>query len=262
MLSTWLKLVLVSAFTLALSACAAPEPSDPVGLTGEQLYAQVLDFQGRIDTAFGTYAGVSFDGLEPYLGNMVVYLVGDSEVEVTRQALLETFGEPGEAVEIRTWSQTSTVADEQLKNEVGQVLIDHVLTLDYDELIDRIAIGLDTLDVVTAYEQKLVSELGVARDVFSFEAEVPACTDELGARYEPETLSLKVGEAEQLSVTLLSCGGTEVLEDDITWLSDNPDIASVVPDSGVVTALSEGETFVRASGAFYGEVGGVPVTVE
>jgi hypothetical protein len=88
-----------------------------------------------------------------------------------------------------------------------------------------------------------------------------ACTDDLRQRLDPTSATLDVGETVQARAEFLGCGGSKRLTDEITWSSADPAIASVEATTGRITGRSPGTTTVTPSGARYGAIGHVPVTV-
>lgn len=88
-----------------------------------------------------------------------------------------------------------------------------------------------------------------------------ACTLELEERLDPTTVVLEVGESITPTFELYSCQGEKQLEDSFTWVSANPQIASVDRMSGAITALSVGKTDVEVSGKEYRVTQAVKVTV-
>ena len=64
-----------------------------------------------------------------------------------------------------------------------------------------------------------------------------------GITISPETLKLAVGETDTLTATLEPTGA----EGNIIWSSNVPDVATVDPDTGEVTAVSVGETTITAT---------------
>jgi Big-like domain-containing protein len=87
------------------------------------------------------------------------------------------------------------------------------------------------------------------------------CTNELRVVLDPGSRTLSVGESFTPTVALSSCGGKEKLSDTFTWASRDADIADVVAQSGLVTAKAAGSTRVDVTGAEYGPVGSVELTV-
>ena len=68
----------------------------------------------------------------------------------------------------QVWDNESTIADEETKREFTRTLWgDGVVGADYDERIDRLVIDLEDVNVVTKYENLILSELGIPRDAFS-----------------------------------------------------------------------------------------------
>ena len=268
----------VSILLMFLFACSttqtevtAPNPrspnsglSNPVGPTGTELFEGILSFQSRVDDAFSSYAGVSFGGLEPYLGNLIIYFSADSEVQEARAVLLDIFGELEKEVEIYVWPQRETKAGESLKTAFGQIWGEHTLSADYDEINGRVMLGLDTLDVVSEYETRILETFDIERDAFGLTADTAACPSDLQVRFEPEALTLEVGDSSTVDVKVLTCGGTVEEEVEVTWTSSNPAVATVNSDSGLVTAIAPGQAKMKAetNTSPFGELGEVSITVE
>jgi hypothetical protein len=94
-------------------------------------------------------------------------------------------------------------------------------------------------------------------------AEVPiVCTRELRVHFVPGDTTIMVGATFTASVELSSCGRQEVLSDVFTWESGDGTVAQVDAKTGVVTAMSVGETAILVTGQRYGNVGGFTVGVE
>ena len=87
------------------------------------------------------------------------------------------------------------------------------------------------------------------------------CTLELRAELSPRDTTLVVGASFTPSVALSSCGGRKRLTDSVTWAAADGAVVSVDPATGRTTARGVGETRVEATGARYGRVGGIAVTV-
>ena len=150
------------------------EPN-PTGLTGEALFGKLLLFQEKVGVPTSEYyGGVSFDGYEAYLGNLVVYVIGGQNVQVTRDALLETFGPDGDEVQIQVWTSKPTIADDETRREFTRTVWgDGVVSAAHDPRTDRLVVGLESVDVVTKYESLILSELGLPREAFSLYMAIP-----------------------------------------------------------------------------------------
>ncbi|MGH7483022.1 MAG: Ig-like domain-containing protein [Longimicrobiales bacterium] len=86
-----------------------------------------------------------------------------------------------------------------------------------------------------------------------------ACTDDLSWRVTPTEATLDVGESTTVKAEALGCGGTEPLEEDMRWSSEDPSVASVDPITGLITGHAEGSTTV--TGEDLGRYGIGPVVV-
>jgi len=90
---------------------------------------------------------------------------------------------------------------------------------------------------------------------------VSPCTLELRVALVPGDTAVAVGESFTPAVALSSCGGREWLADTFTWVAREPTVAEVDATTGQVTGLAPGVTDVEVSGARYGHLGAVSVTV-
>ncbi|HEX7981315.1 MAG TPA: Ig-like domain-containing protein [Gemmatimonadaceae bacterium] len=75
----------------------------------------------------------------------------------------------------------------------------------------------------------------------------------------PPALSLAVGQTASLSATVVDAGGNTVSNPSVAWSSRDPAVASVNPNTGVVTAVSVGSTTIDATSG--GKKGSSTVTV-
>jgi hypothetical protein len=87
------------------------------------------------------------------------------------------------------------------------------------------------------------------------------CTTELRIDVQPRDIRLNVSESVQASVELSTCGGKQKLSDIFTWASQNERIATVEASTGLVTALSVGETVIKVTGQVYGDIGAINVSI-
>jgi hypothetical protein len=88
------------------------------------------------------------------------------------------------------------------------------------------------------------------------------CTLELRVNISPAQATLPVGGRFVPQLSLTTCGGQVALQDTFTWASTDPSILAVDPSSGETTALSAGTATVTATGAQYGRIGFIRVTVQ
>lgn len=86
-----------------------------------------------------------------------------------------------------------------------------------------------------------------------------ACTSDLRARVTPARATLAPGDTLTVRAEALGCGGTQGLEEEMRWRSENPSIASVSEIPGLVTAVGAGE--VRIIGDDLGPFGIGPVVI-
>lgn len=183
----------VSLLLLMLSSCSGEveRNSNPTGPSGEILFQRLLVFQEQIDRSIDKfYAGISFNEYEAFLGNLTVYIVDRENTQETRDALIDVFGQQGKEVPIQVWDNASTVADEELKRSLVFEDSSGLVSLDYDERIDRLVIEVDSVDVVTRYENYTLSQLNVERNVLSVELGLPPEVGEVkstaaGRRLDP-----------------------------------------------------------------------------
>jgi len=103
--------------------------------------------------------------------------------------------------------------------------------------------------------------LSLAICIGAFRSEATVCSQELGIALRPADTVIAVGERFTQRVELTSCGGAQLLSDSFTWSSTVPTVATVGATSGVVVGLSRGTTTLAVTGARYGSVGEVRVTV-
>jgi len=90
-----------------------------------------------------------------------------------------------------------------------------------------------------------------------------ACTLELAVSIQPgSALNLQVGQRITPNVALSSCGGREELDDTFTWVSSAPTVAPVNATSGEIVALEPGTAQIDVTGAKYGRVAAISVTVQ
>lgn len=90
---------------------------------------------------------------------------------------------------------------------------------------------------------------------------VTVCTRELRIALAPRDTAIAVGESFTPAAALSSCGGRERLAETFTWVARDPAVAGVDPTTGRVTGRAPGATAVEVSGARYGRLSAVGVTV-
>ncbi len=154
----------------ALNSCLPSDTDDaPVStLAADSLYNSLLEFQLRLEQPFFDpyYAGISFDGKQPTSSNLVVFLLDASKRDTVRAVLGEVLGtDVAAAVKIRIWEQEQTAASEEWKLEVLNPNIVGATIIDYNELVDRLFIGVENLEVVGEYERHL-QRRGLPREAF------------------------------------------------------------------------------------------------
>lgn len=88
------------------------------------------------------------------------------------------------------------------------------------------------------------------------------CPDDLRQRLDPQSATLAVGQEVRPTVVFLGCAGRTPLDDEVTWSSADPAVASVEPATGRITGRSPGTTVVTPRGARNGVVQHVTVTVQ
>ncbi len=90
------------------------------------------------------------------------------------------------------------------------------------------------------------------------------CPADLQWRVTPSEARLAVGESVTVAAEALGCGGTQPLEEDMRWSSEDPAVATVHELTGRITAEAVGGT--RIIGEDIGPYGigpvQVPVSVE
>lgn len=89
------------------------------------------------------------------------------------------------------------------------------------------------------------------------------CESDLRWSYSPDEATLPIGESFTAEAKAFGCGGTERLDVDMRWSSDNRFIASVDSMTGRVTAQSEGTTTIVGEDLGRYGIGpvAIPVTV-
>jgi uncharacterized protein YjdB len=87
-----------------------------------------------------------------------------------------------------------------------------------------------------------------------------ACSTELGVSISPRVQTVLVGGVVRPKVRLTSCGGREVLRDELTWTSNDPTVANV-DVLGTIAGASPGTTTVDVAGRTYGRLGSITITV-
>ena len=97
--------------------------------------------------------------------------------------------------------------------------------------------------IVTEVPQNIVTE--VPQNIVT---EVPQKQQGVASlEVQPGTLSLEAGQDLRLTATVRDAQGTELLGRAVTWSSDNPSVALVGIDTGLVKALSPGNATISAS---------------
>lgn len=91
-----------------------------------------------------------------------------------------------------------------------------------------------------------------------------ACNADLTWRVTPTEARLAVGESMTVKGEAFGCSGTERLEEDVRWSSEDPAVASVNDMTGQVTAEAVGSTIIIGEDLGRYGIGPVeiPVTVE
>jgi hypothetical protein len=93
------------------------------------------------------------------------------------------------------------------------------------------------------------------------EPPVAACTRELSVQITPADTTITLGASFLPSLRLSTCGGSEQLEDVITWRSEDPTVAQVAPSDGRITGTGVGTVHIVATGQRFGPLGGLAVFV-
>ena len=88
-----------------------------------------------------------------------------------------------------------------------------------------------------------------------------ACTSETIVYIQPLSATIKIGESFEASAIATACGWKTSY--DITWLSNDNKIASVISDTGFVTAIAAGKTTIKPYYEFNPrlELGRIEITV-
>lgn len=91
-----------------------------------------------------------------------------------------------------------------------------------------------------------------------------ACTMELSWRVTPAEAALAMGESITTKAEDYGCGGTDRLEEDMRWSSEDPTVAAVDEMTGQITAQAVGSTTIIGEDMGRYGIGPVqiPVTVE
>jgi len=87
------------------------------------------------------------------------------------------------------------------------------------------------------------------------------CTAELGVRVSPRDTTVALGSSLRPVVQLTSCGGAQHLTDNIAYLSSDPAVVRVDSASGTLTALRVGSATISVTGATYGSLGVMRLTI-
>ena len=87
------------------------------------------------------------------------------------------------------------------------------------------------------------------------------CPDDLQITLAPPAPTIAVGESFTPAVALHGCAGTRRLADTFTWAARDTAVARVDAATGRTTGRAPGETVVVPTGARYGAIGEIRVTV-
>lgn len=90
------------------------------------------------------------------------------------------------------------------------------------------------------------------------------CNADLSWKVTPTEANLTVGESITANAEAFGCSGTEPLEEDMRWSSEDPAVASVNEKTGQITAEAAGSTIIVGEDVGRYGIGPVeiPVTVE
>jgi Bacterial Ig-like domain (group 2) len=92
-------------------------------------------------------------------------------------------------------------------------------------------------------------------------SQLEGCPATLGIKLTPADTTIASGDQFQAQVTLLGCGGTEILTDSLTWTSSDLSVAVVGTRTGVVIGAHGGTAMIAVVGRTYGSLGAIQVTV-
>jgi len=87
------------------------------------------------------------------------------------------------------------------------------------------------------------------------------CTAALGFSVSPRDTTLALGGSLRPVVQLTGCGGAQHLTDRISFSSSDPAVVRVDSASGTLTSLSVGSATISVSGATYGSLGNIRLTI-
>ena len=110
-------------------------------------------------------------------------------------------------------------------------------------------------------KRRLFVGLAILVGTVSCSVVAPCGTDDLSMRVSPTTAALAVGQRVTATAEFRGCRGERRLADVITWSVTDSTVATVHPTSGVITGRAAGVTAVIPSGARYGTLSSIAVTV-
>ncbi|CAN5902197.1 hypothetical protein BH11GEM1_BH11GEM1_12210 [soil metagenome] len=87
------------------------------------------------------------------------------------------------------------------------------------------------------------------------------CPSALRIGIIPRDTAIAVGGQFQIIVSLLGCGGTQVLSDSLTFTSSDPGVAVVGSRTGTVIGARPGTTHISVDGQRFHGLGAVSVSV-
>lgn len=88
-----------------------------------------------------------------------------------------------------------------------------------------------------------------------------ACPSDLRIQRAPADTTIRIGDSFVPKVELRGCAGRKVLQDTVTFASSDVAVVSVVSSTGRTMAQAVGAATVEITGARYGTLPGIRVTV-
>lgn len=159
------------ALALVVTGCSLIPPGLDQDETEEPDFDQQLQ---RVTYEVPAFGGISFGGAEPRVENLIVYLLEAGRQETARTVLRDVFGDEADLIDLQVRDQKETVATEELKRSLRRDVLYYpdVISLDYDETVDRISVGLLTAEPVTPVEQ-IFTDRGIPLEAVILGVEEP-----------------------------------------------------------------------------------------
>jgi hypothetical protein len=137
--------------------CGTPAPDDQPGQSIPEPSALTLQFI-RVTKEVPDFGGLTFEN-----GQWVVFLLAPEQRELAEARLRDVFGEEAANIAVRVRAPRGSASSQMVKDAVDVMAVPGVGTLDLDEKVGYVRVGLLAVESLEQAQVKL-DELGVPLD--------------------------------------------------------------------------------------------------